>query len=154
MILASLILSLAFIVCMCVLIKIGEEGEKSSSFSTDNIIKQPEIHIHNNNNSHGGYSNSHGGSSNSRGYGGDSMSNSESMSDSNSNSDSNSISDSNITSNINSKNDNVNTTNNITTDNVSEDMVKEELAQLRNELKRKQRLDMEILDKLDEFVNK
>ena len=41
-----------------------------------------------------------------------------------------------------------------TTDNVSEDMVKEELAQLRNELERKQRLDMEVLEKLDELMNK
>ena len=148
MILASLILSIAFMVCMCVLIKIGEEGEKSSSFSTDNIIKQPEIHIHNNNNSHGGYSSSHGGNSNSRGYGGNSKSNSESNSDSISDS----KSDSNSTSN--SKNDNVNTTNNITTDNVSEDMVREELNQLRNELERKQRLDMEMLEKLNELINK
>ena len=41
-----------------------------------------------------------------------------------------------------------------TTDNVSEDMVKKELAQLRNELERKQRLDMEVLEKLDELMNK
>ena len=41
-----------------------------------------------------------------------------------------------------------------TTDSVSENMVKEELAQLRNELERKQRLDMEVLDKLDELINK
>ena len=41
-----------------------------------------------------------------------------------------------------------------TTDNVSENMVKEELAQLRNELERKQRLDMEVIDKLDELINK
>ena len=44
--------------------------------------------------------------------------------------------------------------NNSYTDSVSEDMVKEELAQLRNELERKQRLDMEVLDKLDELINK
>ena len=41
-----------------------------------------------------------------------------------------------------------------TTDSVSENMVKEELAQLRNELERKQRLDMEVIDKLDELINK
>lgn len=40
------------------------------------------------------------------------------------------------------------------TDSVSEDMVKGELAQLRNEIERKQRLDMEVLDKLDELMNK
>ena len=147
MLIECLILSIAFIVCMCVLIKIGEEGEKSSSFSTDNIIKQPEIHIHNNNNSHGGYSSSHGGSSdsNSSSYGGDSNSSSDSLSDSNSNS------------NSENDNDNIDTTNNTTTDNVSEDMIKEELAQLRNEIERKQRLDMEMLEqlnKLDELMNK
>ena len=52
---------------------------------------------------------------------------------------------------------NNNNSNNKTTDNVSEDMVKEELAQLRNELERKQQLDMEImeqLNKLDELINK
>ena len=84
MLLESLILFIAFIICMCVLIVVGKEGEKSSS----NNDKQPEIHIHN------------------------------------------------------------------TTDNVSENMVKEELAQLRNELERKQRLDMEVLEKLDELINK
>ena len=84
MLLESLILFIAFIICMCVLIVVGKEGEKSSS----NNDKQPEIHIHN------------------------------------------------------------------TTDNVSENMVKGELAQLRNELERKQRLDMEVLDKLDELINK
>ena len=84
MLIESLILSMAFIVCMCVLVVVGKEGEKSSS----NNDKQPEIHIHN------------------------------------------------------------------TTDNVSENMVKEELAQLRNELERKQRLDMEVIDKLDELINK
>lgn len=84
MLLESLILFIAFIICMCVLIVVGREGEKSSS----NNDKQPEIHIHN------------------------------------------------------------------TTDNVSENMVKEELAQLRNELERKQRLDMEVIDKLDELINK
>lgn len=41
-----------------------------------------------------------------------------------------------------------------TIDSVSENMVKEELAQLRNEIERKQRLDMEVLDKLDELMNK
>ena len=84
MLLESLILFIAFIICMCVLVVVGKEGEKSSS----NNDKQPEIHIHN------------------------------------------------------------------TTDNVSENMVKEELAQLRNELERKQRLDMEVIDKLDELINK
>ena len=84
MLLESLILFIAFIICMCVLVVVGKEGEKSSS----NNDKQPEIHIHN------------------------------------------------------------------TTDNVSENMVKEELAQLRNELERKQRLDMEVLEKLDELINK
>ena len=44
--------------------------------------------------------------------------------------------------------------NNSYTDNVSENMLKEELAQLRNEIERKQRLDMEVLDKLDELINK
>ena len=44
--------------------------------------------------------------------------------------------------------------NNSYTDSVSENMVKEELAQLRNEIERKQRLDMEVLDKLDELINK
>ena len=44
--------------------------------------------------------------------------------------------------------------NNSYTDSVSENMVKEELAQLRNEIERKQRLDMEVLDKLDELMNK
>ena len=81
-----LILFIAFIICMCVLVVVGKEGEKSSSNNTESM--QPEIHIHN------------------------------------------------------------------TTDNVSEDMVKEELAQLRNELERKQRLDMEVLEKLDELINK
>ena len=85
MLIESLILSMAFIVCMCVLVVVGKGDEKSSSNNTD---KQPEIHIHN------------------------------------------------------------------TTDSVSENMVKEELAQLRNELERKQRLDMEVLDKLDELINK
>ena len=93
MALASLILSVAFICSMCILVIASKGDEKSSSTVIE--YKQPEIHIHNNNNS-----------------------------------------------------------NNKTTDNVSEDMVKEELAQLRNELERKQRLDMEILDKLDELVNK
>ena len=85
MLIESLILFIAFIVCMCVLVVVGKGDEKSSSNNTD---KQPEIHIHN------------------------------------------------------------------TTDSVSENMVKEELAQLRNELERKQRLDMEVLDKLDELINK
>ena len=85
MLIESLILFIAFIVCMCVLVVVGKGDEKSSSNNTD---KQPEIHIHN------------------------------------------------------------------TTDNVSEDMVKKELAQLRNELERKQRLDMEVLEKLDELMNK
>ena len=89
MLIESLILFIAFIVCMCVLVVVDKEGEKSSS--NNNTDKQPEIHIHNNNS-----------------Y----------------------------------------------TDNVSEDMVKEELAQLRNELERKQRLDMEVLEKLDELINK
>ena len=84
MLLECLILFIAFIICMCVLVVVDKEGEKSSS----NNDKQPEIHIHN------------------------------------------------------------------TTDNVSENMVKEELAQLRNELERKQRLDMEVIDKLDELINK
>ena len=84
MLLESLILFIAFIICICVLVIVGKEGEKSSS----NDDKQPEIHIHN------------------------------------------------------------------TTDNVSENMVKEELTQLRNELERKQRLDIEVLDKLDELINK
>ena len=88
MLIESLILFIAFIVCMCVLVVVGKEGEKSSS--NNNTDKQQEIHIHNNS------------------Y----------------------------------------------TDNVSEDMVKEELAQLRNEIERKQRLDMEVLDKLDELINK
>ena len=87
MLIESLILFIAFIVCMCVLVVVGKGDEKSSSNNTD---KQPEIHIHNNS------------------Y----------------------------------------------TDNVSEDMVKEELAQLRNEIERKQRLDMEVIDKLDELINK
>ena len=85
MLIESLILFIAFIVCMCVLVVVDKEGEKSSSNNTN---KQPEIHIHN------------------------------------------------------------------TTDSVSENMVKEELAQLRNELERKQRLDMEVLEKLDELINK
>lgn len=122
MLLESLILSIAFIVCVCVLIKIGREDDFSPSFSTnDNIVKQPEIHIHNNNNSHGGYSSS------------------------------------NSTSDSNSENDNIDTTNSTTTDNVSEDMVKRELDQIRNELERKQQLDMEILEqlnKLDKLINK
>ena len=88
MLIESLILFIAFIVCMCVLVVVDKEDEKSSS--NNNTDKQPEIHIHNNS------------------Y----------------------------------------------TDNVSEDMVKEELAQLRNEIERKQRLDMEVLDKLDELINK
>lgn len=85
MLLESLILFIAFIICICVLVVMDREGEKSSSNNDD---KQPEIHIHN------------------------------------------------------------------TTDNVSENMVKEELAQLRNELERKQRLDIEVLDKIDELINK
>ena len=88
MLIESLILFIAFIVCMCVLVVVDKEGEKSSS--NNNTDKQPEIHIHNNS------------------Y----------------------------------------------TDNVSENMVKEELAQLRNEIERKQRLDMEVLEKLDELMNK
>ena len=88
MLIESLILFIAFIVCMCVLVVVDKGDEKSSS--NNNTDKQPEIHIHNNS------------------Y----------------------------------------------TDNVSEDMVKEELAQLRNELERKQRLDMEVLEKLDELMNK
>ena len=83
MLLESLILFIAFIICICVLVVMDKEGEKSSSNN-----KQPKIHIHN------------------------------------------------------------------TTDNVSENMVKEELAQLRNEIERKQRLDMEVLEKLDELMNK
>ena len=86
MLIESLILFIAFIVCMCVLVVVDKEGEKSSSNNVES--KQPEIHIHN------------------------------------------------------------------TTDSVSENMVKEELAQLRNEIERKQRLDMEVLDKLDELINK
>ena len=86
MLIESLILFIAFIICMCVLVVVGKEDEKSSS--NNNTDKQPEIHIHN------------------------------------------------------------------TTDNVSENMVKEELAQLRNEIERKQRLDMEVLEKLDELMNK
>lgn len=104
MILASLILSVAFICSMCILVIVSKGDEKSSSTVVE--YKQPDIHIYNNNNSHGG----------------------------------NSIS-----------------SNNTTTDNVSEDMVKEELAQLRNELARKQQLDMEImeqLNKLDNLINK
>ena len=85
MLIESLILSMAFIICMCVLVVVDKGDEKSSSNNTD---KQPEIHIHN------------------------------------------------------------------TTDSVSENMVKEELAQLRNEIERKQRLDMEVLEKLDELINK
>ena len=85
MLIESLILFIAFIVCMCVLVVVDKGDEKSSSNNTD---KQPEIHIHN------------------------------------------------------------------TTDSVSENMVKEELAQLRNEIERKQRLDMEVLEKLDELMNK
>ena len=88
MLIESLILFIAFIVCMCVLVVVDKGDEKSSS--NNNTDKQPEIHIHNNS------------------Y----------------------------------------------TDNVSEDMVKEELAQLRNEIERKQRLDMEVLEKLDELMNK
>lgn len=88
MLIESLILFIAFIVCMCVLVVVDKGDEKSSS--NNNTDKQPEIHIHNNS------------------Y----------------------------------------------TDNVSEDMVKEELAQLRNEIERKQRLDMEVLEKLDELINK
>lgn len=79
-------MSIAFIICMCVLVVAGKGDEKSSS--NDNNDKQSEIHIHN------------------------------------------------------------------ITDSVSENMVKEELAQLRNELERKQRLDMEVLEKLDELINK
>ena len=86
MLIESLILSMAFIICMCVLVVVGKGDEKSSSNNVES--KQSEIHIHN------------------------------------------------------------------TTDSVSENMVKEELAQLRNELERKQRLDMEVLDKLDELINK
>lgn len=92
MLIESLILSIAFIVCICALVVVSKGDEKSSSNTIES--KQPEIHIYNNNN--------------------------------------------------NSK----------TTDNVSEDMVKEKLAQLRNELEKKQRLDIEILDKLDELINK
>lgn len=86
MLIESLILFIAFIVCMCVLVVVDKGDEKSSSNDVES--KQPEIHIHN------------------------------------------------------------------ITDSVSEDMVKEELAQLRNEIERKQRLDMEVLEKLDELMNK
>lgn len=60
MLFASLILSATFASSMFALTKASKvEGESSPS-----SVKQPEIHIHNNNNSHGGYSssNSHGGS--------------------------------------------------------------------------------------------
>lgn len=60
MLFASLILSATFAGSIVALNKASKlEGEASSS-----SVKQPEIHIHNNNNSHGGYSssNSHGGS--------------------------------------------------------------------------------------------
>ena len=87
MLIESLILFIAFIICMCILVVVDKGDEKSSS-NNNNNDKQSEIHIHN------------------------------------------------------------------TTDSVSENMVKEELAQLRNELERKQRLDMEVLDKLDELINK
>ena len=52
MLFASLILSITFVICIFALSKIGGDGSLSSS----------DIHIHNNNNSHGGYSSSHGGS--------------------------------------------------------------------------------------------
>ena len=86
MLIESLILSMAFIICMCVLVVVDKGDEKSSSNNVES--KQSEIHIHN------------------------------------------------------------------TTDSVSENIVKEELAQLRNELETKQRLDIEVLDKLDELINK
>lgn len=146
MVLASLILSVAFICSMCILFIASKGDEKSSSNTIE--YKQPDIHIHNNNNSHGGNSSSvsHGSTSNSNsdsnGYGGDSKSGSycDSKSDSV------------------SRNNNSNTKTTITNeDNVSEDMVKQELNALRNELMRKQQLDMEImeqLNKLDELMNK
>lgn len=143
MLLASLILSIAFICSMCILFMASKGDEKSSSTIIEH--KQPDIHIHNNNNSHGGNSSSvsHGSTSssnsNSNGYGGDSNS------DSYCNSKSDSV----------SRNNNSNTK--ITTDNVSEDMVRQELDELRNELMRKQQLDMELLEqlnKLDKLINK
>ena len=103
MLFASLILSIAFIGCVCVLIKAG--GDEKSSYPVIEY-RQPDIHIHNNNNSHGGYSNSHGGCA---------------------------------------------TTNNTTTDNVSEEMIRQEIENLREDIKRKQQLYMETLEQLNEF---
>lgn len=149
MLFASLILSATFASSMFALTKASKvEGESSSS-----SVKQPDIHIHNNNNSHGGYSTSYGSTSN--GYGGNSKSNSyggcsnsDSVSDSTSqggDSDSDSVSDSC------SNNDNK------TTDNISEDIIRQEIDRLRAEFMKKQELDMRTLQELDrvsELLNK
>ena len=136
MLIASLILSGVFIISMCVLV-VFSKGDVKASLE----YKQPDIHIHNNNNSHGGSSssNSHGGTSSSNsdsdGYGGQSDSYSESKS-----------------ANYNS---NPKTTTSISNeDNVSEDMIKRELDALRNELIRKQQLDMDVLEQLDRLDRK
>ena len=119
MLFASLILSVAFVGCICVLIKAG--GGDSSPPVIE--YRQPDIHIHNNNNSHGGYSTSHGSSSDSTSNGGSSTS--DSVSDSCSNND------------------------NRTTDNISEEVVRQEIERLRAEFMKKQELDMRTLQELD-----
>lgn len=153
MLIASLILSGVFVISMCVLVMFSKGGASASP-----EYKQPDIHIHNNNNSHGGSSssNSHGGTSSSNsdsdGYGGHSDSNTSSGSKSDSYCDSKSASRNN------NSNPKTTTTTNISNeDNVSEETIKRELDAIRNELIRKQQLDMDVLeqlDRLDRMINK
>ena len=146
MILASLILSAVFMVSMCVLV-IVSKGDVKASLE----YKQPDIHVHNNNNSysHGGISRSN---SDSDGYGGQS----DSYSDNDSKSDS--YCDSKSASRNNNSNPKITTTTSISNeDNVSEETIKRELDAIRNELIRKQQLDMDVLeqlDRLDRMINK
>ena len=144
MIQASLILSIAFLGCMCVVLIAGRKGDAQASPVE---YKQPDIHIHNNNNSHGGNSNSysHGGTSasDSDGYGGQSDSHSRGG-----NSDSCSKN-----TNSNKKNSSISTTE----DNISEQIIQDHINKLREELANQQQLDVEMLEqliKLEQLANK
>ena len=139
MIQASLILSIAFLGCMCIVLIAGRKGDAQASPVE---YKQPDIHIHNNNNSHGGNSNSysHGGTSasDSDGYGGQSDSHSRGGN-------SNSCSKNN---NSNKKNSSSNSNTITTEDNVSEQIIKDHINKLREELANQQQLDVEMLEQL------
>lgn len=156
MLLASSILAASFIISMCVLYIANKGDVKASPVE----YKQPDIHIHNNNNSHGGYSTSHGSTSDSCSHGGASSSDSDGYggnSNSDSYSDNDSCSKSDSASSSRNNNSNTKTTTTITNeDNVSEDMIKKEIARLRNELIKKQQMDIKVLDELDrieELIN-